>query len=67
MLYNKGIIIKKENGIYTLYYIHIEKDKAIGMSQILQEADIKQILANNTTNPNLDELKNFFGLGNILK
>lgn len=67
ILYNDGLIIKKLNDKYTLYYIHIENDKVIGMHQNLTTNDIDKILEANKDSQNLEHLNSFFGLGNILK
>lgn len=67
ILYNDGLIIKKLNGNYTLYYIHIENDKIIGMHERLTDSDIDKILEANQTSQNLENLNEFFGIGNILK
>ena len=66
-MYNDGLIIKKLNDKYTLYYIHIENDKVIGMHQNLTTNDIDKILEANKDSQNLEHLNSFFGLGNILK
>lgn len=67
MLYNKGLIIKKLNQIYTLYYVHLEQDKIVGMSHELTSQEIETMINNNLDNKDLEEIKGFFGLGNIRK
>ena len=64
ILYNKGTIIKKQNGEYTLYYIHLENDKImLGNSKILNEEEIKMIMDSNSFNYDVKGLPEFFGLG----
>ena len=64
ILYNKGIIIKRLNGEYILYYIHLENDKIIiGNSQTLKEEEIKKIMDSNPFNYEVRGLREFFGLG----
>ncbi len=62
-LYNKGVIIKKLNGEYTLYYLHIENDKAIGTGKPITEEEIRQILNSNPNNYEIEGLLEFFNLG----
>ena len=66
-LYNKGIIIKKLNGHYTLYYIHLDNNQIFGIPKQLTEKDIKLILERNEQNLNVESLQEFFGFGNTLK
>lgn len=64
ILYNKGIIIKRLNGEYILYYIHLENDKIIiGNSQTLKEEEIRKIMDSNPFNYEVRGLREFFGLG----
>lgn len=67
MLYNKGILIKKLNGIYTLYYLHLENNQVLGINSELRKQDIEEILTKDTSPEIKDELNSFFGKGNILK
>ena len=62
-LYNKGMIIKRLNGEYTLYYLHIENDKAIGTGKPITEEEIRQILNSNPNNYEVEGLLEFFNLG----
>ena len=62
-LYNKGVIIKKLNDKYTLYYLHIENDKAIGTGKEINEEEIKAILKSNPNNYEVEGLLTFFNLG----
>lgn len=66
-LYNKGLIIKKLNGDYTLYYIHLDNNQIFGIPKQLTERDIKLILESNEQNLNVEGLQEFFGFGNTLK
>ena len=61
-LYNKGIIIKKLNGEYTLYYLHLDNDQIIGVPEILTKEDVDLIFASEPANYNVIGLQEFFGL-----
>lgn len=67
ILYNKGIIIKKINGIYTLYYVLLENERITSVAKQLSEKEINLLLQRNVDNQDLEELKTFFGYGHILK
>lgn len=67
VLYNKGILIKELNGIYTLYYIHFENNQIIAIPKELTADDIDLIITNNNQSANLNNLKDFFGISNSLK
>lgn len=61
LLYDKGVIIKRLDNQYTLYYVHVENDKIIGMKNELNGADIKKVLDNNVANYDVPGLPKFFG------
>lgn len=67
ILYNKGLLIKELNGVYTLFYLHFENGQIMGIRKELSSSDIDLILENNKEKENITNIKEFFGLGNTLK
>lgn len=67
IMYTKGNLIKKENGIYTLYKIYIDSQSIKGSKKELKEDEIKLILEINSNNSELESLNGFFGFGRIFK
>ncbi len=66
ILYISGKIIKKLNGIYYLYYIHIENNQVLGMTGKLSENNIDAIIDKNLTSNDLENISTFFGKGRII-
>lgn len=57
-----GMIIKKENGTFTLYLAQIENDTISLMPQVLGEKDIEVLFNKSSKNVDVEGLKEFFGL-----
>ena len=62
MLYNQGLLIKKEEGNYTLYQLHLNNNGIIGIPTPLKKEDLKFILNSNPLNLEVSGLQEFFGI-----
>ena len=58
----KGYIIKKLNGVYTLYDVNITNNQIVFFPRILNEEELKQIYFTNEANQNVEGLAEFFGV-----
>ncbi|MCI9281423.1 MAG: hypothetical protein HFI49_04115 [Bacilli bacterium] len=58
----KGNIIKKLNGIYTLYIVNISNNQVVFLPRILNENDLKDIYYANENNQKVEGLAEFFGI-----
>lgn len=58
----KGYIIKKLNGVYTLYDVNITNNQIVFFPRILSDEELKQIYYANEENQNVEGLKEFFGI-----
>lgn len=64
IIYHKGKIIKKLNGSFFMFFLHVENDQMIGIKKPLNEEDLSELLNKNPENKNIEGLLDFFNLGN---
>ena len=67
ILYDKGMLINKQNNHYTLYYLHIESDRIYGIPKELTKDEINLILSSNQANFEVEGLTTFFEQDQTLK
>ena len=57
-----GYIIKKSNGVYTLYDVNITNNHVLFFPRVISDEEIKRIYYSNDVNQNVEGLAEFFGV-----
>lgn len=61
-IHTRGLIIRKLDGVFTLYYAQLDNDEIILMPQELTTEEAQDLFFKNENNQNNPELKSFFGI-----
>ncbi len=61
-IHTRGLIIRKLDGVFTLYYAQLDNNEIVLMPQELTTHEAQELFYKNENNQNNSELKSFFGI-----
>lgn len=61
-IHTRGLIIRKLDGVFTLYYAQLDNNEIVLMPQELTTEEAQELFYKNENNQNNPELKSFFGI-----